>query len=62
MSLQTVLNELAHQLDWRAPAGMCRRNVVLRRGDAQVLVREVHEMQLQLAQLLRLQKKLPEGT
>jgi len=57
MTLQTVLNELAHQLDWRGPTGRCQGTVVLARADAQVLVQEVHELQLLLVQLLRLQRK-----
>jgi hypothetical protein len=51
--LQEILDELAHQLDWRGPTGKRMGHVVLSRGDGVTLVREVCVLQ---ASVLRLPK------
>lgn len=51
MKLQEILDELAHQLDWRGPSGKAMGHIVLGRDDASTLVNEIMAMRVELFQL-----------
>jgi hypothetical protein len=48
MTLQEVLDDIVHKLDWRGPSGRSQGHIVLSREEAATLVSEISGLQLKL--------------
>ncbi len=54
MTLQEILDEIVHKLDWRGPSGKSMAHIVLSREEACMLVHDIGKLQLTLQQLEQL--------